>query len=39
MFVTFIEVIVLALLLFFRNNDLPDGFNVEDVIIVKYTKS
>ena len=32
-FVTFIEVIVLTLLLFFRNDKVPEGFDPSDVTI------
>ena len=39
MYVTFIEALVLTLLLFFRNHALPEGFENENEVRVAYTKT
>ena len=39
MYVSFIEALVMTLLLFFRNHDLPDGFVTDNEVQPQYTKT
>ena len=38
MYVSFVELIVLALILFFRNPNVPEGFHGENTTVKLYTK-